>query len=277
LADFIKTSPDKLPAPKTADGVTYYPQANQSVWRAAGLAEWDRHMTGKLSESTDRALRDMLTRQSSHGGFLVTGEVEIPHVTTDFELSLKAMRAVVAAPGWLGNLRDESLLNRIENLKTFLRDSRPRNDYERVLRLELCAIMPELVSSKERDASMKLLREHQKTDGGWSTRSMSETRNWSDHVSDKVIQLIESQPDAADPASDPYMTALAIVLLRENGVLADDTGIQRGIAWLKREQRASGRWWMQSLYRGNYQFITYIATCQALKALALCGELEPVD
>jgi hypothetical protein len=30
---------------------------------------------------------------------------------------------------------------------------------------------------------------------------------------------------------------------------------------------------MHSLYRGNYHYITYIATCQALKALALCGEL----
>jgi hypothetical protein len=44
-------------------------------------------------------------------------------------------------------------------------------------------------------------------------------------------------------------------------------------SWLKREQRVSGRWWMQSLYRGNYQYITYIATCQALKALALCDEI----
>jgi hypothetical protein len=39
------------------------------------------------------------------------------------------------------------------------------------------------------------------------------------------------------------------------------------------EQRVSGRWWMQSLYRGNYQFSTCIATAQALRALAMCGEL----
>ena len=30
---------------------------------------------------------------------------------------------------------------------------------------------------------------------------------------------------------------------------------------------------MHSLYRGNYHYSTYIATMQALKALALCGEL----
>ncbi len=69
------------------------------------------------------------------------------------------------------------------------------------------------------------------------------------------------------------MTAFAIVLLRENGVPASDDRIQRGIAWLKREQRQSGRWWMHSLYRGNYHFTTYIASMQALKALALCDSI----
>ncbi|MFZ4764071.1 MAG: hypothetical protein ACOYMN_03885 [Roseimicrobium sp.] len=92
-------------------------------------------------------------------------------------------------------------------------------------------------------------------------------------MNDAVIKLIESQPDAANPGSDPYMTAFAIVRLRESGVPTSDDRIQRGIAWLKGEQRVSGRWWMQSLYRGNYQYITYIATAQAMKALALCGEI----
>jgi hypothetical protein len=38
-------------------------------------------------------------------------------------------------------------------------------------------------------------------------------------------------------------------------------------------QRVSGRWWMHSLYRGNYNYITSISTAQALRALALCDEL----
>jgi squalene-hopene/tetraprenyl-beta-curcumene cyclase len=47
-----------------------------------------------LSESTDRSLRDMFERQSEGGAFISHGEVEIPHITTDFELSLQAVRAV---------------------------------------------------------------------------------------------------------------------------------------------------------------------------------------
>ena len=82
-----------------------------------------------------------------------------------------------------------------------------------------------------------------------------------------------NHPDAANPGSDPCMTAFAIVLLREGGVPASDRRIRRGVAWLKENQRASGRWWMHSLYRGNYNYITYISTAQALRALALCDEL----
>jgi len=42
------------------------------------------------------------------------GEVEIPHITTDFELSLQAARAITAAPGWPAGLKDEALLARVE-------------------------------------------------------------------------------------------------------------------------------------------------------------------
>lgn len=70
------------------------------------------------------------------------------------------------------------------------------------------------------------------------------------------------------------MTALAIVLMRQSNIPATDSRITRGLAWLRREQRQSERWWMHSLYRGNYHYITYIATAQALKAFDLCGELE---
>ena len=273
LADFVKSIPAKPAQEAERDGVRYYPGANTSVWRTMGLAEWDKHVTGRLSEHTERSLRDMMMRMSDHGAFVAMGEVEIPHITTDFELTLQAARAITAAPGWLKGLRDEEIERRVSRMKEFLRITRPRNDYERVLRLQLASYMPELVQQEERDTALKMLRAKQLPDGGWSLRRMSDTGNWRTPMSATVLKLIASQPDAASPESDAYMTAFAIVLMREAGVPAGDEQIQRGIAWLKKEQRESGRWWMQSLYRGNYQFFTYIATCQALKALALCDAL----
>lgn len=274
--DFAESVPSAEP-PKEGETPKRKPNANSAVWCSAGLAEWDKHVSGKLSEATDRSLRDMMTRQAEHGGFPSTGEVEIPHITTDFELTLHAARAVTVAPGWLAGLKeknDSELLARVEKMKNFLRESKPRNDFEVLLRLQLATYFPDTVTTEQKERALNLLKEKQHSDGGWSLRDMSATENWRTEMSDTVLNLIRGLPDAAKPESDPYMTALAIVLMRQSGVEKTDDRVQRGIAWLKREQRVSGRWWMHSLYRGNYHYITYIATAQAMKALALCEELD---
>jgi squalene-hopene/tetraprenyl-beta-curcumene cyclase len=231
-------------------------------------------VTGKLSEVTDHSLRELFERQSADGSFVTYGEVEVPHITTDFELSLQAARAVTAAPGWLASVKDEALLARVAKMKSWLRDAKPKNDFDRVLRLQLGCYLPELLSASDRDAALALLTSKQHSDGGWCIRDFSALDDWHFKISDTVRNLVSHLPDAAKPESDAYMTALAIVLMRQSNVPASDEHIQRGLTWLKHEQRESGRWWMQSLYRGNYSYITYIATCQALKALDLCGELK---
>jgi squalene-hopene/tetraprenyl-beta-curcumene cyclase len=276
-AAFVKGVQDTLPPTKHDGFTTYYAQSERAVWRAACLVQWDKHVTGKLSEATARALHAMLLQQASHGGFYMPGEVEIPYDTTDYELTLHAARALVEAPGWLASLRDADLLQRIERLKAFLRKTQPRNDYERALRIGLATFLPELVRPEDHESDIAMLWAKQHTDGGWSTRDMSDVHNWRTPMSERVVQLIESLPDAAHPSSDPFMTALAIILLRESAIPADDPRIRRGVTWLKAEQRKSGWWWMHSLYRGNYHFTTYIATAKALRALAVCGEIPVLE
>ncbi len=271
LNDFIKS------VPKT-DGKPGDGNAATSVWRSSGLASWDRHVEGKLSEHTDRSLRHTLMILPDDNMYDTIKLIEIPYITTRFELTVQAMRAMVTAPGWLANLKDAELLARVERIKKFLHEHQPINDYELALKLQLANLMPELVSKKEREAAIAMLWRKQLPDGGWSTRRMSdllkwrlevhpatERQPWKEAMDPTVVALIQNLPDAANPGSDPYMTAFAIVLLRESGVPASDTRIQRGIAWLKANQRVSGRWWMYSLYRGNYNYITYISTAQALR------------
>jgi squalene-hopene/tetraprenyl-beta-curcumene cyclase len=277
--DFIQFVPAQITPVKATEknGHAYYPATFTAVWRSLGLAEWDKHVTGKTAETTDRSLRDMFARQSPNGAFVSHGEVEVPHITTDFELSLQAARAITAAPQWLEHLTDETLLKQVHQLKAWLQAPELKNDFDRVLRLQLAHYLPELVPPAEREKALALLASKQHADGGWSTRDLSALADWHFEISDAVAHLITHLPDADQPESDPYMTALAIVLMRQTDVPASDPRIQRGLAWLKKEQRLSGRWWMHSLYRGNYHYITYIATMQALKALALCDELPPID
>jgi squalene-hopene/tetraprenyl-beta-curcumene cyclase len=249
-------------------------KGNRSIWRALGLAEWDRHVTGTLSEHTSRALSDMLSHQLRDGSWGIGGHTEIPYQTTRFEITVQAARAASAAPGWLDELEDDDLRKRVELMKAFLREHKSRNDYQRALKLKLAGLIPGLVKQGEIDQATTMLRGKQQADGGWSTRSMSEVTNWRDRVEERVVTLLQSEPDADNPGSDAYMTAFAIVFLREAGVPSSDSQIQRAIAWLQSNQRESGRWWMKSLYKGNYNFTSYIATAQAMRALATCGELE---
>lgn len=274
---FVKTLPTELPATKVKQEITYYVQAERAVWRAAGLAQWDKYVTGSTSQATDRALRAMMQQLSSHGGFYMPDPVEIPYETTDLELSQHAARALVSAPGWLATLKDDELLQQVERFKGYLRQAKPRHDYDRAIRIGIATSMPDVVSSEQLSADIAMLWAKQHEDGGWSTRDMAETNNWSAHMTDVVVKLIEGLPDATQPESDPYMTALAICLLRESGTPSSDPRIQRGVEWLKSQQRESGRWWMHSLYRGNYHFSTYIATSKAMQALALCDQIPKLQ
>jgi squalene-hopene/tetraprenyl-beta-curcumene cyclase len=279
LKSFVDSVPKNPGKPGVGDAAT-------SVWRSSGLASWDRHVTGKLSEHTAKSLRHTVMILPEDNVYDTIKLIEIPYITTRFELTVQAMRAMVTAPGWLASLEDKELLANVARIKKFLREHKPLNDYELALKLQLANLDKDLVSKEEREAAVAMLWKKQLPDGGWSTRRMSDlmkwrvevhpptqSRPWKEAMDPTVVKLIKSLPDADNPGSDPYMTAFAIVLLRESGVPASDKRIQRGVAWLKENQRESGRWWMYSLYRGNYNYITYISTAQALRALALCDEL----
>jgi len=281
LKDFIASVPTAAGKPSDS--------ALAPIWRSSGLASWDKHVLGKLSEHTDKSLRHMVKILPDESFYQTIKLVEIPYITTRFEMTVQAARAMTAAPDWLANLKDAELLGRIERMKKRLREHKPASDYELALKLQLAGLMPELVPQETRNAAIAMLGKQQQPDGGWSTRRMSnvmdwrqeafpatERYNWTEAMDPTLVALINNEPDAASPGSDPYMTAFAIVLLRESGVPASDKRIRRGIVWLKENQRVSGRWWMKSLYRDTFHYITYISTVQALRALALCDELPTI-
>ena len=272
-AGFVESIPAKIGTPQMRGGVKFFGDSIQSVWRSSGLAAWDKHVTGTLSAPTDKSLRHTLQCLADEGFIKTIDQVEIPYITTDFELTVQAARAAATAPGWLATVKDDETLQRIARMKGYLRKHEPVSDYERALKLQLGVLMPELAPKAQREASIAMLWRQQLPDGGWSTRRMSDLMKWHATMDPKVVQMIRSEPDAANPASDAYMTAWAIVLLREAGIPAADERLRKGIVWLKENQRVSGRWWMKSLFRNTYHYSTYISTAQALRALALCGEV----
>ena len=73
LADFIAT----IPKPEAKTDISTL----SSVWRSSGLASWDKHVTGKLSEHTARSLQRTMTWLEPEGFFKTYKEVEIPYIT----------------------------------------------------------------------------------------------------------------------------------------------------------------------------------------------------
>ena len=128
------------------------------MWRSLGLASWDKHVTGKLSEATDKSLRHTVSILPEDGMYKTIKLVEIPYITTRFELTVQALRAIATAPGWLASLKDEALLARIELMKRRLREHPPVSDYELALKLQLATLMPDLVPAKVREAATALMQ-----------------------------------------------------------------------------------------------------------------------
>jgi squalene-hopene/tetraprenyl-beta-curcumene cyclase len=82
----------------------------------------------------------------------------------------------------------------------------------------------------------------------------------------------DKTPNDSNAASDGYATGLAVYVLRKAGVPQDDPAVRSGVAWLKANQRESGRWFTRSLNNDKAHYITNAGTAFAVMALAACGE-----
>ena len=240
----------------------------QMAYLAAGLAQWDAHVTGALSPETDASLRLMFELQSEDGSFQNV-QCWPPLESSEFHGATVAAMAAAAAPGWLTQVRkeDPALALRHEKLKAYLRDTAPPHDYGRVLLLWAAASTPDLINPDKKQAIIDMVWRHQQSDGGWALRSFGSPETWG-HGARK--EKLRAEPESKNPPSDGHMTGLAVLVLREAGVPSSDPRIARAVAWIKTNQRESGRWWTRSLNTDKYHFITYSGTCYPLLALARC-------
>jgi len=241
----------------------------QAIYLAAGLAEWDAHVTKSLSTETSDAIALMLDIQLTSGTW---GTLDCwPPLESDayHEATVAAM-AIGTAPGWLASLKDDKQKAAVQKLKDYLVNTPPLHDYSRVLLLWASTRMPELVSSEQKAKLAEVVWSHQRPDGGWSIRSFAAPEAWGGGNRAKKLR---DEPDFANPASDGHQTGLAILVLRATGVDAKDPRLQRGVEWLKKNQRESGRWWTRSLNTDSWHYITYSGTAYPLLALAACGEI----
>jgi squalene-hopene/tetraprenyl-beta-curcumene cyclase len=244
----------------------------QVIYVAAGLAQWDAHVSKALSAETRQALDLMFAIQEPSGAWKPPGNCWPPFEADSYQAATMAAMAVAAAPGWATSLGQGKTLEGVELLKSYLRRESPPHDYGGVFLLWAASSMPDLLSADKKRQLVETIRKHQRPDGGWSIRTFATPEAWG---SGNRAAKLRAEPEFRDPPSDGHQTGLAITVLRAAGIPAQEPRIQRGIKWLLSNQRISGRWWTRSLNADEWHFITYSGTCYALLALSSCNVLTP--
>lgn len=242
----------------------------QVAFIARGLAAWDAQLRDHTSPETDAALRFAFEMQADDGSIRVKDRWPPLNSTTYFGTAMLAM-AVADAPHWESEIRNAELLTKIERLKQYLRGTPPRNDHERLLLLWASTYLPKLLSAERQQELVDAIWRQQQDDGGWTiwTFATPETLGGG-----RKAESIRHESDYVAPRSDGFQTGLAVVVLRDAGVPADDPRIGRAVTWLLANQRQSGRWWTRSLNTASrFHFVAYSGTAWAALALAKCDAL----
>jgi len=245
----------------------------QIAYVASGLAEWDAHVAGQLSPETDEALRLMFSVQAESGEWGNT-DCWPPFESSSYHGTTVAAMAAATAPGWLANLTDEKLLAGVEKMKNHLRTTAPPNDYDQLLLLWTSTRLPGLIDETQKAEFVENVWKQQREDGGWSIRTFSTPEAWG---SGNRAEKLRNEPEFANPPSDGHQTGLAVLVLRDAGVPADEPRIQKAVKWLLTHQRQSGRWWTRSLNTDGPHYITYSGTTFPLLALAKCNALPKLE
>src|SRR5213076_2685941 len=145
-----------------------------------------------------------------------------------FGASLAAI-AVGTAPGYYTPGTDADTDARVMLLRDYLKDGLQRqNLHNRVWGLWASTKVQGILTNGEQKQLSDQLLSQQHEDGGWSLPSLG---TW-----------VRSDGTAQETASDGYATAIVLHVLQTAGVPKDDVKIAKGLAWLKRNQTATGAW-----------------------------------
>ncbi|HXG13106.1 MAG TPA: prenyltransferase/squalene oxidase repeat-containing protein [Gemmataceae bacterium] len=226
------------------------------VATAATLALMDARTTGKLHPLTRQALDRMWTLQQPNGAWNWIKCNWPPMEHDDYFGAVYAALGVGHAPD--GYAQTDKAKQGLEKLRRYFKINPPPSLHHKAMLLWASLKVDGLMTDRLREATIKELLALQRPDGGWSLPSLGDWTGYDERPNDKTAP------------SDGYATGLVIYVLRQAGVPAAHEPIQQGVAWLRANQRESGRWFTRSLNTDRYHFITHAATAYAVLALKAC-------
>jgi squalene-hopene/tetraprenyl-beta-curcumene cyclase len=199
---------------------------SHAVSVAFTLAWDDARNGGKLQPSTRKALQRMWTLQHAGGFWEPMGCGEFLPAETDLysTMLLAALAAGIAPDDYA---RSADAKDGLTKLRRYITKHPPHYLHSEAMLLWASLHVDGLMTTAERQATVKKLLARQGKDGGWSYHAL-------------VSEL--SRRELLQTPSDGYPTGFVVYVLREAGVPANRDEIARGIEWLRANQRASGRW-----------------------------------
>lgn len=225
---------------------------------AATLALHDGQSTGKLQPATRTALVRMWELQQADGSWTWNKEDLAPLEHDDYFGAVYAAVGVGHAPE--GYAQSEAAKPGVDRLVRYLEKTPAPDLHHKAYLLWASLALDGLMDKAERDRTVKALVALQRKDGGWSLPSLG------------AWKRLDGKPQDKDAPSDGYATGLVLYVLRQAGVAATEEPIRRGVAWLKANQRESGRWFTRSLNNDGRHYISNAGSAFAILALKACGE-----
>jgi squalene-hopene/tetraprenyl-beta-curcumene cyclase len=251
-----------------------HPLSTRPVALAAALTFDDARATGKLEQSTQKALQQMWAGQYVQGGWGsgcgAFGNDAIVEVDSAVGIAAWGLLAVGNAPEDYARSREAQA--GLQKLRTLVTKKSAESVYERSMLLWASLRVDGLMKPGQQDVVVKRLLELQHDDGGWNLEKL---RN-RDRSKDRQ--------QWSDGSSDGYGTGFAIYVLRQAGIRATDPAITRGVSWLRKNQRASGRWFTPSQAVGDRTetdvgtrdlYVQNAGTAFAVMALRTCEIQAP--
>ncbi|MFO0947565.1 MAG: squalene--hopene cyclase [Planctomycetota bacterium] len=223
---------------------------------AAALAIHDRLTTGHLQPTTRKALDRMWTLQREDGGWDWINCGWPPMESDDHYGVTFAAIGVGMAPDDYAETK--AAKKGLDGIRKYLKENPPPSLHHRAMILWASLYVNGLATDADLEQTLADLLKGQTPDGGWAIAGL--LADWNEHSrKDKLPQVLDK--------GDGYATGLVVYLARKKGLAADDPRLARGIAWLKANQRESGRWFTPSPTKDGKNYITNAGTAMAVLAL----------
>ena len=257
-----------------------------NVQVATALAINDRLTTGKLHPVTRLALDRIWTRQRDDGSWEWPFR-DVPPIKIDehYGVTLAAVGVGMAPDGYAETEAARAGLAKIRRYLT----AHPAVSLHQQAMLAWASVhVEQLMLPRERTAVIDKLLAAQRPDGGWSlaslvenvagqervTPALAELQSRAGYGKDFLIYVGRGEPYTSSLVSDGYATGFAIYAARQSSVPIDDARLARGVAWLKTNQRESGRWLTPSQGNHTQHYIANAGTAFAVMALHECDALR---